>query len=87
MQNSEKNPILAAVLSFIITGLGQLYNGDVVKGFILFVAHAVAFILWPLLGRLGSLVSIFIWLYSVIEAYTAAQALNDGGYRITQRNW
>ena len=27
-----KNPTIATVLSFLITGLGQLYNGQILKG-------------------------------------------------------
>jgi TM2 domain-containing membrane protein YozV len=81
MQN-EKNPILAAVLSLVITGLGQLYNGDVAKGIILFIAQiVVAVVLWGLLGRLGSLVSIVIWAYGIYDAYTKAKEINAGTYQ------
>jgi hypothetical protein len=35
-----KNPGTAAVLSFLITGLGRIYNGQVAKGlFLLFATH------------------------------------------------
>lgn len=32
MVNEAKNPGLAAVLSFVFNGLGQLYNGEIAKG-------------------------------------------------------
>src|SRR5689334_6783253 len=36
-----KNPVLAAVLSAIIVGLGQFYNGDTKKGAIMLVGALV----------------------------------------------
>ena len=84
---TEKNPILAAIFSFFITGLGQLYNGDIKMALILFGAQVlVAGFLWMLLGRIGGLISIAIWIYGIYDAYTTAQALNESGYHITQ-NW
>ena len=83
MNQSEKNPVLAAILSFIITGLGQLYNGDVKKGVLLFVGQIlVVLILWRISWTIGSLVSFGIWAYGVYDAYTSAQAA--GGANITQ---
>ncbi len=32
MEQDTKNPGLAAVLSFIFNGLGQIYNGQITKG-------------------------------------------------------
>ena len=32
MSEEVKNPGLAAVLSFLFNGLGQLYNGQIIKG-------------------------------------------------------
>ncbi len=32
MSEEVKNPGLAAVLSFVFNGLGQLYNGQIIKG-------------------------------------------------------
>ena len=32
MEDNAKNPGTAAVLSFIFSGLGQLYNGQILKG-------------------------------------------------------
>ena len=36
-----RSPILAAVLSLIVAGLGQIYNGQVTKGVLLIVAQLV----------------------------------------------
>jgi len=37
-----KNPGVAAVLSFIFTGLGQIYNGKIGKGLLLMLISAVS---------------------------------------------
>ena len=38
---SGKNPVLAAILSFIIPGLGQVYNGQILKAIGIFVAFII----------------------------------------------
>ena len=82
MQN-EKNPVLAAILSFIITGLGQLYNGDLKKAALFFGGQIlVALILWRISWTIGSLVSLGIWAYGIYDAYVSAQTA--GGTSITQ---
>jgi TM2 domain-containing membrane protein YozV len=64
-----KNPALAAVLS-IISGLGQIYNGQLAKGIMFFVG---AFIGWFLLVVPG----IIIGVLSMVDAYKTAQKINS----------
>lgn len=40
-----KNPGIAAVLSFVFTGLGQIYNGDIKKGLWLMFISAISVVL------------------------------------------
>lgn len=40
-QNLKNHPGIAAVLSFVFNGLGQLYNGQITKGLILISISAV----------------------------------------------
>ena len=57
-----RHPGLAAVLSLIIPGVGQIYNGDFLRGvFWLIVTPG----LW--IGTGG----VFGWIFHVIAAYTA----------------
>lgn len=69
-----KNPGIAAVLSFLIPGLGQIYNGHFLRGlFWLIVTPGF----W--LGTGGMLG----WVCHLLSAYTAhskAEALNEGQY-------
>jgi TM2 domain-containing membrane protein YozV len=63
---SGKNPILAAILSFVIPGLGQVYNGQIVKGIVIFVAFIIGIFLVVIPG-------VIVWLYGIYDAYTTAQ--------------
>ncbi|HET7232236.1 MAG TPA: zinc ribbon domain-containing protein [Longimicrobium sp.] len=56
------NPVVASVLSVIIPGLGQLYNGDVKKGLLMFFGAFIGLFMLGL-GWLGMM----IW--SAIDAY------------------
>ena len=70
-----RNPIIAAVLSLIVAGLGQIYNGQILKGVLFIVAQiingallyvAIGFITMPLVG-----------LWAVIDAYLVAKRSNE----------
>ena len=54
--NLKPYPGTAAVLSFIFSGLGQLYNGEIFKGLVLISCSAASIFVF-ILG------SIFIWFY------------------------
>jgi TM2 domain-containing membrane protein YozV len=56
-----RSPIFAAMLSLIVAGLGQIYNGEVTKGVLLIVAQLIntaltvvliGWILMPIVGLL-----------------------------------
>jgi TM2 domain-containing membrane protein YozV len=63
---SGKNPVLGAILSFFIPGVGQFINGDMKKGAVMLVLAIVLFV--PTFG-VGT-VAIQIW--SVVDAYRVA---------------
>jgi TM2 domain-containing membrane protein YozV len=66
---ARKNATLAAVLSFLIVGLGQLYNGQAGKGIFMFIGCVC---LWFIL--LGWIINI----WSIIDAYKTAERINAG---------
>ena len=72
----QKNAGLAAVLSFLIPGLGQIYNGEVGKGIVIFIIQVIngflmtvfiGFVTWPI-----------VWIWSIYDAYTTAERINRG---------
>ncbi len=63
-------PGIAAVLSFIFVGLGQIYNGEVVKGILFMVFSGVLFL--TVFFYIGFFLLPAFWLYNVYDAYTTA---------------
>lgn len=61
MNQDIRNPGTAAVLSFIFNGLGQIYNGQILKGIVIISLSAVSMLIL-IMG------SIFIgfWLWSKV---------------------
>ena len=73
---AEKSPGLAAVLSFLIVGLGQIYLGLTKKGILLFIGAMISGVLMLLI--IGWLTWLVIWGYGIYDAYNSAQKMNSG---------
>ena len=71
-----KSPGLAAVLSFLIVGLGQIYNGQIAKGLLLLLSAIISGVLMLIL--VGFIFWIAIWLYAIYDAYNTARRINAG---------
>ena len=70
VQNSSLRPWLAATLS-LLCGLGQLYNGQTIKGLVLIVFGSVALTTMHL--PIVRLLMPAVWLYAIIDAYLVAR--------------
>jgi len=72
----EKSAILAAILSVFITGLGQIYNGQLKKG----IAYlAIMFVCWlSVMFLIGILLVPIWWLIGIYDAYRTAEKINAG---------
>jgi TM2 domain-containing membrane protein YozV len=68
--HSALRPWLAAALS-LICGLGQLYNGQIVKGVVLLICGIAAVAAWQFL--LGKILAPCLWLYAISDAYLVAR--------------
>jgi TM2 domain-containing membrane protein YozV len=55
----------------LVCGLGQLYNGQIVKGVVLLICGIVAAVAWPFL--LGKMLALILWLYAISDAYLVAR--------------
>jgi TM2 domain-containing membrane protein YozV len=68
---NEKNPQTAVFCSSLIPGLGQVYNGETLKGFI--------FLIGTLLGLFLLLIpGLIVWIYSMYDAHITAGRMNEG---------
>ena len=76
MEGKYMNPILAAICSFIIPGLGQALEGNIQKGVILFVVAFVIILISMFLFKswLVNVISLIIALYAAYDAYVLSSA-------------
>lgn len=64
-----------AGLSILLPGLGQFYNKDNGKGLVMLVfALFVLYLIWFKDIGTGSLLSVPLWIWSVIDAYKNAKS-------------
>lgn len=69
-----KNPGVAAVLSFFFCGLGQIYNGQILKGIVILVAYAISALLMYIL--IGFITTPILWIWGMYDAYRTADKMN-----------
>jgi TM2 domain-containing membrane protein YozV len=63
----DKNPTISTLLSFLLAGLGQFYNGDAKKGLVMLIGGII-------LGYLKfGLLYLAICVWSMIDAYQVAK--------------
>jgi len=71
---AQKNPGVAAVLSFFWCGLGQIYNGEIGKGVLLLIVYIISW--WMIFIVIGIVSTPILWIYGMIDAYKTAERLN-----------
>ncbi|MGA9994552.1 MAG: hypothetical protein WBP93_04010 [Pyrinomonadaceae bacterium] len=63
----RKEPAVALLLSMLLPGIGQFYNGDVGKG----IGFMIGFFL-----LIGFGIGIIFWIWAMIDAYRSATNIN-----------
>ena len=63
------SPALAAILSFIVSGMGQIYNGQIGKGILIFFTG------WLIIP----------WIIGIFDAYSVAKKINEGKLEVNAR--
>ncbi len=69
-----RRPILAAILSLFLSGLGQIYNGEVTKGVVFIVVQIINAALTTVL--IGFVLMPIVGLWATIDAYLVAKRNN-----------
>ena len=70
-----RNPLLAAILSLIVAGLGQIYNGQITKGVVFIVIQLINGALTAVL--IGWLLLPLVGLWAMVDAYMTAKRNNE----------
>ncbi|MEX0569328.1 MAG: zinc-ribbon domain-containing protein, partial [Candidatus Njordarchaeota archaeon] len=68
----RKDPILAAILSFILPGIGQIYVGATTRGVVYIILAIILYALFIIPG-------IIFAIYTMYDAYRLAQQYNETG--------
>jgi hypothetical protein len=69
---NKKSPVLAAILSIVVVGLGQIYLGLWIRGIVLFIGAIVVAIFTA-----GTFI-FFPMFIAAVDAYQCARRLNSG---------
>jgi len=72
---TRKNPGAAAVLSFFVPGLGQIYNGELGKGITTVAATIICWMI-TFMG-IGFIILIPLWVWAIYDAYKKAEEINQ----------
>ena len=72
----RKSSGLAAVLSFLFVGLGQVYNGQIGKGLLFIIIGVICVFL--MLFLIGFILYPIFWIYNIYDAYNTAKKINAG---------
>lgn len=74
-----KSAGLAVVLSFFISGLGQIYNGQIAKGLAFIVAYGISWLLTFVV--IGWLPLLIFWIWGMMDAHKSAERINAASAR------
>ncbi|MEG3056780.1 MAG: zinc ribbon domain-containing protein [Proteiniphilum sp.] len=73
---NKRSPIIAAILSLFISGLGQIYNGQFGKGIAYIIIEMICAA--SLLILIGFILLPIWWLIGIADAYMSANKINAG---------
>jgi TM2 domain-containing membrane protein YozV len=76
----HKSAGLAALGSLCFSGLGQVYNGQLRKGVVIFFGTVVGVLLFVVPG-------IIIWIFGVADAWLTAKKMNEGKITFQEHSW
>jgi len=71
----RKSEGLAAVLSFFIPGLGQVYNGQIGKGIIVLILFAL--FTASIIVLIGFILAPLFWIWNIYDAHNTAKRINQ----------
>lgn len=74
INTEKKSSGIAAIASFFIPGLGQIYNGEIGKG-ILFIIISFILVLLMLVA-IGFILYPLFWILNIYDAYKTAERIN-----------
>ncbi|MBA7597448.1 hypothetical protein ES703_04451 [subsurface metagenome] len=86
IKEKEKSPGLAAFLSFLICGVGQIYIGQDDRGVGLLIL-AFILVIFGVGFPLFWLFAFFLWVYAISDAYNQAKKYNVRLYKAARKTY
>jgi TM2 domain-containing membrane protein YozV len=77
LQKTDKNPGKAVILSFLLIGLGQAYNGEIAKAVVFLILYALSIFLTFFM--IGFVTIPILWIWSMVDAYRSSLNMNQVG--------
>lgn len=74
---AEKNMIIAIVLSFLITGLGLVYDGLIKRGIVSFVIAVILSLLTNYVLNILGIFALLWFIYVLYDTYQCTKAINE----------
>ncbi|MBE6493882.1 MAG: hypothetical protein E7Z84_04645 [Methanosphaera stadtmanae] len=82
-----KNVYIAVILSFLITGLGNVYNGLIKRGIAEFIISLILGLLAAYVHWIIGLIGLGFAIYVLFDTYECTKAINEGKkYRYSWKN-
>lgn len=75
-----KNKNVAAIISFLLCGLGQLYLGNYARGIVSFIIGAILTSIFSMIAgaTVGTVIMLIFDIYFAYDAIECTNAMNDG---------
>ena len=83
MYVEKKSELLAAILSALFPGVGQIYNGRIMRGLVFIVLGGIFAALMVVI--IGFILYPLFWIYNVLDAYKTAKLINAQAMETMQR--
>jgi len=82
-----KNAGLAAVLAFLLPGLGHIYLGLITKGILYIILTCVLWVGGVLTFGIGFIVYIIFWIWQIYDAYKLGNQYNSAVQQTGRAPW
>ncbi|WP_407374402.1 hypothetical protein [Methanobrevibacter sp.] len=73
---AQKNMIIALIISFLFTGLGIAYAGNIRKALTFFIIGVILNVLGVWVHMIFSLIGIVFWIYAMYATYQEVRMVN-----------
>jgi len=70
-----KSTGIAAIASFVIPGLGQIYCGEIGRGILILIGFVIACL--TIIILIGIILAPIVWVWNIYDAYTLATSINE----------